>query len=78
MTHMAWMECSLLVQEVVLVHLVNLLLITFMEMVILVLGALQEKHAMKIIIRLHVEMKIIQHLVMQKLRLLNKVCKACH
>lgn len=77
MMHIAWMECFLLVQEVVLVHLVSLLSTIFMEMVILVPGALQEKHVMRIIIKLHVEMKIIQHLVIPKLRLLSKVCRGC-
>lgn len=75
--HTAWTECSPLVQEVVLVHLVNLRSIIFMEMVILVLGAHRERRAMRIIIRHRVEMKIIQPLVTQKLRLLNRVCKDC-
>lgn len=74
----AWMECSLLVQEVVLVRLVSLLLIIFMGTVILVLGALLEKHVTRIIIKHHVEMKIIRRLVILKLRLSNKVCRGCH
>lgn len=73
---MVWMECSLRMLVVVLVHLVNLPSIISMEMVNLVLGAHLEKLVMRIIIKHHEGMRIIPRQAAPQLRLLNKVYKA--
>lgn len=76
MTRMVWMECSLRVLVVVLVHLVSLPSIISMEMVILVLGAHLERLVMKITIKHQGAMKVTLHQAAPLLRLSNKMYKA--